>query len=189
MTDSKTPPADNDAVLKIARGLIRLLQWLLILAALILTIALPCLFIFADPMLSAMTEVLVEKPDYAALGLMAALIAIGLVIVGLAYFAFNRLRRIVESVSKGDPFIPVNGVRLRGMGLAVLAIEAVSFVGALIATALMAMLGDWKPGEDVHIEIDGGISLSAVLLGLLLIVLARVFDRGAAMRAELEATI
>lgn len=189
MTDSKTAPAENDTVLKIAWGITVFLQWMFILAMIFLILAIPCLFIFSDLMLDAMGEILVTKPDFAALLPMAALISVGLFILALGYFALHRLRSIIESVSIGDPFTPINGIRLRGMGLAVLVIEGLSIIGSAIFAWLLATLGEWKPNNDGHIEMDAEISLYSILLGLLLIILGRVFDRGAAMRAELEATI
>ena len=64
-----------------------------------------------------------------------------------------------------------------------------TFVGSLLGEGLLTMLGETKPGQDLDISIDASISLSGILLVLLLIILARVFDRGAEMREELEGTI
>ncbi|WP_299321253.1 DUF2975 domain-containing protein [Parasphingopyxis sp.] len=189
MYESENAHGENDAVLKIARALIIIAQWGLILASAALVIMIPCLFIFSGPILGAVGDLLVEQPDMPAIFMMAALLVMCLVVAGLTYFAFNRLRRIVESVRQGDPFIPINGVRLRGMGLAVLAIQLFGFAATMIATALVALLGEWKPSADVNLGMESGISLSGILLGLLLIVLARVFDRGAAMREDLEGTV
>ena len=179
----------NDIVLKSTRGLLIFSKWLLVLGIGALTIALPAILVFNDKVVSAMGEVFVSPPGPEVVGLLAGIILLGIVMMLLTLFALNRLRKIVDSVSEGNPFTRINGTRLRGMGIAVLAIQIVTFVGSLLATGLLTMLGEVKPDRDFHLTIDGSISLSGILLFLLLIVLARVFDRGAEMREELEGTV
>ena len=179
----------NDLVLKSARGLLILSKWLLVLGVGAVVIALPAILIFYENVLAEMGKVFVNQPEPEVIGLIALLMVLGIVMMLLSLFALNRLRRIVDSVGQGNPFTRINGVRLRGMGIAVLAFQVVAFVGSLLATGLLTMLGEARQGQDFHVAVDGSISLTGILLFLLLIILARVFDRGADMQEELDGTI
>ena len=179
----------NDAVLKITRMLVAISKILVLMGLVALAIVLPVIVIFQDRIVEKMGTVFVEQPGLEVVGLIALVMLAGAIIMLLTLFALNRLGKIVDSVSEGNPFTRINGTRLRGMGIAVAAIQIVTLVGGLLTTGLLTMLGEVKPDQDFHITIDGGISLNGILLFLLLIILARVFDRGAEMREELEGTI
>ncbi|EJL25934.1 DUF2975 domain-containing protein [Novosphingobium sp. AP12] len=101
----------------------------------------------------------------------------------LAFLFLRHLLRLIGSVDKGDPFNPVNATRLAAMGWLTLAIETISFPVGLIA----AWIAQTVKGADS--DIDVGFSLTGVLLAIILFILARVFRKGAEMRAELEGTV
>ena len=186
MTQTKL---SNDLVLKSTRGILILAKWMLWFGVGALTIALPVLLFSYETLLEKMGEVFVNQPKPEAVGLIAMIMILGAIIMLLTLFVINRLRKIVDSAGEGNPFTRINGTRLRGMGIAVLAIQTVSFIGGLLATGLLTMLGETKPGQDFHLSIDSSLSLSGILLVLLLIILARIFDRGAEMQEELEGTV
>lgn len=179
----------NDIVLKSTRGLLIFSKWMLMLGVGVLVLALPVILVFHEKIADAMADVFVAPPGPEVVGLIGILIFLGITLMLLTLFALNRLRKIVDSVSEGNPFTRINGTRLRGMGIAVFAIQVVTFVGGLLATGLLTMLGEVQPDQDFHMTIDGSISLSGILLVLLLVLLARIFDRGADMQEELEGTI
>ncbi|VWX59949.1 conserved membrane hypothetical protein [Sphingorhabdus sp. 109] len=186
MTQTKKP---NDIILKSTRGLLIFAKWMLVLGVGALAAALPVLLFSYRQLLAEMGEIFVSQPAPETVGLIGILMFLGAVIMLLTLFAINRLRKIVDSVGEGNPFTRINGTRLRGMGIAVFAIQLVTFVGSLLATGLLTMLGEVKPGQDFHLSIDGSISLSGILLVLLLIILARVFDSGAKMQEELDGIV
>lgn len=101
----------------------------------------------------------------------------------LAFLFLRNLLRLIGSVDKGDPFNPVNATRLAAMGWLTLAIEAISFPAGLLAIWIAQSV----KGADSDIDI--GFSLTGVLLAIVLFILARVFRKGAEMRAELEGTV
>lgn len=179
----------NDIVLKSTRGLLILSKWLLMLGVGVLVLALPVILVFHEKIATKMADVFVTPPGSEVVGLIAGIMLLGIILMLLTLFALNRLRKIVDSVSEGNPFTRINGTRLRGMGIAVLAIQFVTFIGGLLATGLLSMLGEVKPDQDFHMTIDGSISISGILLVLLLIILARIFDHGAEMHEELEGTV
>lgn len=186
MTQTKE---SNDIVLKSTRGLLIFTKWLLVLGTAALTISMPILLFFSDKVTTEMADVFVTPPGTEVVWMIAGIMMMGLIMMLLTLFSINRLRRIVDSVGEGNPFTQINGTRLRGMGVAVFVIQVVTFFGSILAKTILNTLGEVKPDRDFHMTIDGSISLTGILLVLLLIILARVFDRGAEMKEELEGTI
>lgn len=108
-------------------------------------------------------------------------LALVAVMAALGFLFLRLLRRIVDSVAEGDPFIPENAVRLDRMGWLAVSIQLIAIpAGGL--TGWIAHVGRVPP-------VDVGLSVGGILLALILFVLARVFRRGAAMRDDLEGTV
>jgi hypothetical protein len=109
------------------------------------------------------------------------------VIVGIAgayvvYRVLRELLAIVDTVRDGDPFVAGNARRLQAIAWWVLAGEGLRLlVGAIVWGA-----SRFVPAID---NIDVGFSFAPWLAVLLLFVLARVFDEGTRMRADLEGTV
>jgi hypothetical protein len=99
----------------------------------------------------------------------------------IGFLFLRELRRIVDTVADGDPFIPDNARRLERMGW-------LSVATQLIAIPAGALAGWATYLAHVH-YVDIGISLGGIFLALILFVLARVFRTGAQMRDELEGTV
>ena len=93
------------------------------------------------------------------------------------------LRRIVDTVGAGDPFVPINAGRLRDMG--VLMIVLTLSIPALppVVAWLNVLLSEPAASDSFEFQPDG------LLLALVLFILARVFKVGAAMRGDLEGTV
>lgn len=105
----------------------------------------------------------------------------GLAGAGVVHRILRGLQAIVETVRAGDPFVADNARRLQAIAWWVLAGEALRLViGALVLVAS-------TPAQTL--DVDVGFSLAPWLAVLLLFVLARVFDQGARMRADLEGTV
>lgn len=107
------------------------------------------------------------------------------VVVGLPVFAavhimLSRLLAIIGTVRAGDPFVPENAARLKTIAWCLLAVQLFDlacgiFAGTLTRAGVRDM--DWSP------------SLSGWVAVLLLFLLARVFEQGTRIRADLEAMI
>ena len=112
---------------------------------------------------------------------MRVIMVIGICSVPLAHIVLTRLLTIVDTVSVGDPFVVENAARLQTIAWSVLGLELLHFVvGAVAASA----------SSRAHpLDIDWNFSLTRWLAVLLLFVLARVFEHGARMRADLEGTV
>lgn len=188
-TPESNDPETNDIVLKSTRGLLFVTKWLMLLGVTVLTFAIPILLYFSTEVTAEMADTFVTPPGTEVVWMIAGLMLLGIVMMLITLFGINRLRRIVDSVGEGNPFTRINGTRLRGMGIAAFAIQIVTFFGSLLASAMVATLGEVQPGEEFSMHIEGGLSISGILLVLLLIILARVFDRGAEMQDELQGTV
>jgi len=107
------------------------------------------------------------------------------VLAGLPMFAavhvmLSRLLAMVETVRAGDPFVPENAVRMRTIAWCLLVVQLFELACGIFIAILSragADIGDWDP------------SLSGWVAVLLLFVLARVFEEGARIRADLEAMV
>ena len=134
---------------------------------------------------AAVVRDLVENDIRAeALPWMLMLLVLGIAMAVLGFFFFRHLRRIVASVSDGDPFLPINADRLYYMAWLSLGIQAV----VMMATPLMFWFDALPQKPNVH-HGDTGFSVGSLVLALLLFVLARVFRVGSEMRDELEGTV
>lgn len=109
------------------------------------------------------------------------IMAIGILATPVAHVVFSRLLAIVYSVRAGNPFIGTNAARLRTIAWSLLALELARIVVVAVAKAVSS--------PTVRIDIRYGLSVTPWLAILLIFVLAGVFEQGARMREEIEATI
>jgi hypothetical protein len=171
----------HDRLLFITRLVLTFLIWFTAAAAVVCSLLIPVV-IFKH---GAVVRDLAESGIRAgALPWMVLLLALGIAMAILGFFFFRLLRRIVDSVGDGDPFIPVNADRLQSMGWLSLALQAV----IMVATPLMIWFDALPQKPNVH-HGDSGFSIGALVTALLLFVLARVFRVGSKMRDDLEGTV
>ena len=107
------------------------------------------------------------------------------VVAGLPMFAamhimLSRLLAMIGTVRAGEPFVPENAARLRTIAWCLLVVQLFELACGLfiaILTRAGVDIGDWDP------------SLSGWIAVLLVFVLARVFEEGARIRADLEGMV
>jgi len=105
----------------------------------------------------------------------------GIASVPIAHVILMRLLAIVDTVRAGDPFVVANAGRLQTIAWSVLGLELIHLlVGAIAASSASSA----QP-----LDIKWSFSVTPWIAVLLLFVLARVFDHGARMRADLEGTV
>jgi hypothetical protein len=169
-------PAALTVTERVLKGL-TVLNWLYGAGVLALLIA---SVVAAGPLFAA----LVGKPMDEAVGAvrgMRLMMVVGLAAVPVTHVILARLREMLATVRAGDPFVVENARRLNAIAVAVLALELLHLVvGAIAKSDAFAALG---------IHIDWTFSFTPWVAVLLLFVLARVFDHGARMRADLEGTV
>ena len=178
----------GDPLLAIATIIVIIGQVLMAIAAVALIIAMPVLALFEGAITAELRASFGDPafllPTLALLGIMA----MALVIAGLVFLFLENLRRIVRTVGGGDPFVPLNARRLTIMAWLMLAVELITIPMAALAMRLANII-DAAEGEGATAAIDFSYDFSGVLLVITLFVLARVFRKGAEMRADLEGTV
>ena len=113
--------------------------------------------------------------------MIGGIIALVAIIAVLAFYSLLLLRRLIDTVAGGDPFIPTNAERLARMGWIAVLIQALAFPADVLSNLVARAIR--IPPADV------GFSVGGILLALLLFVLARVFREGTRMREDLEGTV
>ena len=96
------------------------------------------------------------------------------------------LRRILQSVSAGTPFVEANARRIRAIG------NLIPVFGLLIqalhwATALVTM--DTVAAEGLHIRASLSPNLTYLFIGLVIIALGEVFRYGSQLQADVDLTV
>ena len=106
---------------------------------------------------------------------------VGILAVPLAHVILKRLLSIVETVRAGDPFIIENARRLQTIATTLLGMQLLHVVIGVIAARTRSTVQE--------LDINWSFSITPWIAVLLLFVLARVFEHGARMRADLEGTV
>jgi hypothetical protein len=120
-------------------------------------------------------------PTMAMITGMRLIMGIGILGAGISYYGLIRLQDIVATVGGGDPFVIQNAVRVRQLAWAVLWLQLLHLCVGMVRAGVSA--------AGVRLDMDWSFSLAPWLAVLFLFVLAKVFEHGAWMRDELEATI
>ena len=170
----------EDPLLGFARVILTFLMGLAIFVGAVLVLVLPAVLLNQE----AVVIELGKTGQVSGGDMIGAILAIlGLVgfMAVVAFIFVRHLRRIVDTVRQGDPFIPVNAVRLRAMAW----LSIVMQLAALVAGALSM----WLEEASKDLEANFDVSIGGILLPLVLFILARVFRRGAEMREDLEGTV
>lgn len=175
----------KDPLLTAARLVIGFFAIMAGIAIAAVTVAIPAMLLNQDRVLAVIHGKGVQVGSElfgAALVLLACLIAF----MALVIWFLLLLRRIVDTVGEGDPFVPENADRLARMGWIAIGTQLLM----IPAGAMALWFADiFKDVEDVQIDQDVGISGGAIVLILVLFILARVFRRGTEMRDDLEGTV
>ena len=103
------------------------------------------------------------------------------VFAGLIVLFLHHLRRLFQRVRQGAPFDPANAARLRWLGILLLAASVWRTVlDTWMSLAVSRLLEG--PGNQLGTGLD--LNLPLVLVALVLIALAEIFRRGAALEDE-----
>lgn len=171
----------NGKLLRVTRWLLLLIVGLLTVATLIiLTVGAILPFHWTE----AAAEIAKEYPKLDASALFPkiyAIFALGLLVLGSVGAIMRKLLAIIDSVALGDPFVLVNAARLKTIGWLMVAVQIIGIPLALVAREAADLFGE------NNVDLD--VSLNGILAILLVFILAGIFERGAAMREELEGTV
>ena len=106
---------------------------------------------------------------------------IGILAVPLFHVFLKRLLDIVDTVRAGDPFIRDNARRMQTIAWTLLVMQVMSVLIGIVAAQTRS--------EVQQLDINWSFSITPWIAVLLLFVLARVFEHGARIRADLEGTV
>jgi len=173
--------ATKDPLLTVARIITWFVIAVLAFAAAAILISIPVV-VFNHGMVSAelAKEGVEAGPELTAL--IALLLASIAGLLALAVWFLRLLLKIIDSVGEGDPFAPVNAVRLNRMAW----ISLAGYLAAIPIGALVIWIAHLAREADIDADFDFG---GGLLLSLILFILARVFRKGAEMREDLEGTV
>jgi hypothetical protein len=118
---------------------------------------------------------LIDKPQA-----LAGLIFIVAAYIGVLIVVLNRLRRVFETLILGDPFRPQNVARLRIVGFALIALEALGYIVHRVTDMFVA---GRARGFSLSVNLTGWFAI------LVVFVLAEVFREGARLRQDADLTI
>ena len=173
-------PNRFDRPLAISRTVLRLLIKLNVVFGVLVSALFIASLIAGGPVMRALGAI--PSPDSGRLIFgMRGIMVVGILSVPLLHLVYSRLLAIVETVRGGDPFLIENAERLRTIAWTIVALELLHICVIVLANGVTV------GGEQV--DIGGKFSVTPWLTILLLFVLVRVFDQGARMRDELEATV
>lgn len=116
----------------------------------------------------------------AAIGWLRAITFITAPVILLAHIILTRLIAMIDDLRAGRPFAAANAARLRHIAWALLAIQLLDLAFGLVSIRASTATGEY---------FGWSFGVTGWLAVLLLFVLARVFESGAAMQDELEQTI
>lgn len=171
----------NGKLLRATRWLLLLIMGLLVFATLVI-LAVGAILPFHWTEVAA--EIAKEYPKLDASALFPkiyAIFALGLLLLGGVGAIMRKLLAIIDSVALGDPFVLINAARLKAIGWLMIAVQIIGIPLAIVARETADLFGE------NNVDLD--ISLNGILAILLLFILAGIFERGAAMREELEGTV
>jgi len=171
--------------------LVGILKIVLLAVLAVLALAAICIVIAAVAVPFMPGEVAAELAQEGVVGRTGSLIlrleglflGILIMLVVIGFFLLD-LWRILMSVAAGDPFVPINSVRLTRMAWLALAGQVWAVALGLYGAWMVAQL-DGLTDADLDIGIDGG----GILLILVLFVLARVFRHGTQLREDVEGVV
>ena len=173
-------PTNHSTLLGVTRGLLWLMLALVAVALLVIVASSGALVVMWPEIAaeaknnSVFIDVDTMRPQlFALFGILAAILA-------AAVYILRQLQALVTSAA-GDPFVPTNALRLRRIGWALVATQLLAFPLGWVASNIAVSTSTFAN--------MGGLDLQGLLAILLAFVLAAVFERGAAMRDELEGTV
>ena len=170
-------PGSVSSFLKIILDVAFYVLWVVI-GCLIVASLVTVLFSFNPALLGEKLVVGLAKAHITAPMMVGAVLGLTLYLGGILVIV-NRLRRVFQTLTAGDPFHPDNVRRLRVIGLILAGLE----LGRYVFWGVMAVLA---PNID---KADGGLNLTTWFSVLVIFVLAEVFREGARLRREAELTI
>jgi len=175
----------TDPLLATGTGIVLLPQAALGIAALALLVALPATALFTDTITAELRSEMADPSFVFPLLSVIGLIVLALALATLVFLFLENPRRIVRTVSEGDPFMPANARRLTAMAWLMLAVELLTLPMAALGLQMVRIFDAAEAGDGARF----GFDFSGLTLVVTPFILARVFRQGAQMRSKPEGTV
>lgn len=167
-------------VLRFTLGLLTALRALNWVCAAVFALGLAMTFALEARMLAGLADDGLPGASITVLAALRWVAALGLATTLPAHFLLTSLRAITADVAAGHASAHQGAARLRVIAWSLLAIQLLDLAFGYVSYRYDSATGG---------QIGWSFGLTGWLAVLLLFVLARVFEEGAAMRDELEATV
>jgi hypothetical protein len=170
----------HENALRASRRVLRVLVMVNIAYGVAILVLLVLSFLIEGPLMNALGVEPAQQKSAMVWG-MRMIAVIGILGAPLVHVMLTRLVAIVDTVHDRDPFVVENARRLQDIAGALLGVQVLHLAAGLVAARTRS--------EVQQLDINWSFSITPWLAVLLLFVLARVFDHGARMRADLEGTV
>jgi hypothetical protein len=172
-------PDTYSAALGLSRLLLQLLRALNLAVGAALAVCLAASFVFETAFLDFFTKGPARIDPAWMMPILRIWVVLAAPVIAAVHVQLSRLLDMVATVRAGDPFVPENAVRMKTIAWCLLLIQVFDLLnGAMVS--LMNAAGS---------RMDWSFSATGWLALVLLFVLARVFEEGTRIRADLEAMI
>ncbi|HET7843481.1 MAG TPA: DUF2975 domain-containing protein [Xanthomonadales bacterium] len=162
-----------------ARFVVLALRVLNAMLALAIVVTLACTFVYEPAWLAYYAKRHTELEAATILYRLRWWGVVGWAVFPLMHLMLTKLLAMLDTVRAGDPFVPDNARRLTQIAWLLLGLQLMHLVHGAFASSLSA----------VGAHVDWKFSWSGWVAVLLTFVLARVFEQGTRMRADLEGTV
>lgn len=172
-------PTPQPAALAISRVLLWIVIGFNLFGGVVILLGLPLSFVFEGVFHDFFTKRPAEMHPAMLIGTLRVWGLIGLAMVAAVHAVLTRLLAMTATVREGDPFVPENAVRLKTIAWCLLGAQILYLAFGIMAK-LMNLAGS---------NIEWSWSPNGWLAVVLTFVLARVFEEGTRIRADLKAMI
>ncbi len=163
-----------------AKLLFRICNWLNWAGCVIYVFGIVLLSLFSDTFLQALGRAYTPQGADITMQTMQGIAVLIIPTTYAVHRIFKAIGSIIDSALNGDPFAANNAILLRIVGWALLAIQIFDLLSGYLLIRFSEATREywgWSP------------ALTGWLAALLMFVLARIFEHGAALRDDLEGTV
>ena len=169
----------HSTALAASRVLLKILRVFNLGMGLMLVLAVPATFLFEPQFFEFFSKRPPRIDSSWLMPVLRAWMVLALPMIAAVHVSLSRLLDVVETVRSGDPFVPENATRLNTIAWCALFIQLLELAFGVMAATLNAA------GSNIEWQ----FSLTGWVAVVLLFVLARVFEEGTQMRADLKTMI
>ena len=127
-----------------------------------------------------------EMAEKTGISVLITQLTLALPVVILALFILYKLRFLLDSLKRKDPFSPENPRHIRHMGIGIIIAGIVnSLAEGIAAYQLAPLISEYFPHYSTNVSLD----LTTIFFGLLVLILSEVFRQGAQLKKEQEYTV